>query len=141
MNMTRIALVVNQNVSDVTYSISQIGLFILEVNVGMVCAALPTLGPLIFRDRSGSGPGTCSSSGKINSFVRRRNANLSRTHPFSEIPTLVDTDDEAMPLRDVTAKGSDDARPSPRRPRPPGPHPQSPRADKNISVQTDFYVS
>ncbi|KAL6231480.1 hypothetical protein BDW75DRAFT_243869 [Aspergillus navahoensis] len=79
MNLTRTILVVHQDRTDVTRSIAQIGLFsILEVNVGMICAALPTCGPLFFSDSGGSGGvgGSGSSSGKINSFVRRRAAGL-----------------------------------------------------------------
>lgn len=83
MNLTRVIIVVNQNSADVTHEIARIGLFsILEVNVGMICAALPTCGPLFFKDSGRSsggvfgGDGSGSSSGKMNSFMRRKVAGL-----------------------------------------------------------------
>lgn len=79
MNLTRVIIVVNQNSADVTHEIARIGLFsVLEVNVGMICAALPTCGPLFFKDSGRSsggifgGDGSGSSSGKMNSFMRRK---------------------------------------------------------------------
>ncbi|KAJ0414035.1 hypothetical protein BJY00DRAFT_319216 [Aspergillus carlsbadensis] len=83
MNLTRTIIVVNQNLSDVTHEIARVGLFsVLEVNVGMICAALPTCGPLFFADSarrrrsSAAGDGSGSSSGKVNSFVRMRVAGV-----------------------------------------------------------------
>lgn len=97
MNITRIFIVVRQNTSDLTHAVAQIGLFsILEVNVGMICAALPTLGPVIFRDRRRRG----SSEGRINTFMRHRMAGKSADSRPSD-PTLSTLDDDAVPLHSV----------------------------------------
>ncbi|KAL4986839.1 hypothetical protein BDW68DRAFT_178432 [Aspergillus falconensis] len=109
MNLTRTVLVVTQNRADVSYSIALIGLFsILEVNVGMICAALPTLGPLFFKDSGSSGGGSGSSSGKINSFVRRKAAGLGigsgkgvRVASGEAGLSTLDEEDDLVPLRDV----------------------------------------
>ncbi|KAJ5660211.1 hypothetical protein N7507_006662 [Penicillium longicatenatum] len=100
MNLTRVVFVETLDTSDVTASMALIGLFsILEVNVGMICASLPAMGPLIFgtqRKYSNKSPG--GSSGMMNSFVRRRATG--RQGPFfSEGQTLYSiTDEDALPL-------------------------------------------
>ncbi|KAL3478432.1 hypothetical protein BJX99DRAFT_256553 [Aspergillus californicus] len=108
INLTRTILTVHQDRADPTRTIAQIGLFsILEVNVGMICAALPTLGPLFFRDAgsSGGGGGSGSSSGKVvNSFVRRRTAGLvgksGRGALGGSMLSTFDEGEDAVPLRD-----------------------------------------
>ncbi|KAJ5618247.1 hypothetical protein N7528_006890 [Penicillium herquei] len=104
MNITRIVFVETLDTSDVTASMAMIGLFsILEVNVGMICASLPALGPLIFgtqqRFSDGSPKG---SSGMMNSFARER-AMKGHSPRFSDGQTLYSTtDEEAVHLKKVS---------------------------------------
>ncbi|KAL4899952.1 hypothetical protein BDW74DRAFT_183267 [Aspergillus multicolor] len=133
MNLTRTILVVTQNRADVTYSIALIGLFsILEVNVGMICAAFPTLGPLFFKDSASSGGGSGSSSWKINSFVRRKAAGLGigsgkgvRIASGEGLSTL-DEEDYVVPLRDVGGNRELGLEAGP---------------ESRINVRTDIYVA
>lgn len=99
MNITRIVIVVRQDSADLTYAVAQIGLFsILEVNVGMICAGLPTLGPLIFRDRRRRG----SAEGRINTFMRQRLAGVGKSADSRQSdPTLSTLTDDAVPLHSV----------------------------------------
>ncbi|KAL4941179.1 hypothetical protein BDV06DRAFT_229847 [Aspergillus oleicola] len=131
--LTRKILVVNQDEADTTRSIAQIGLFsILEVNVGMICASLPTLGPLFFRNSGRSGRETDSSSGKVNTFMRRRAAGQGKRSWVNE-PTLSTIHHDALPLRDIGAEEGRDSGGAPAWERL--------RADNIINVQTDIYVT
>ncbi|KAJ0417853.1 hypothetical protein BJY00DRAFT_303147 [Aspergillus carlsbadensis] len=83
MNLARTIVVVNQTPTDTTRTIALIGtLSTLEINVGMICAALPTLGPLFFRASRGNAAhqaqlgGYEAGKGMMNSFVRRRVAGI-----------------------------------------------------------------
>ncbi|KAL4748732.1 hypothetical protein BDW72DRAFT_205343 [Aspergillus terricola var. indicus] len=143
MNLTRTVLVVNQDRADVTYSIARIGLFsILEVNVGMICAALPTLGPLFFKDSASSAGGSGSSSGKINSFVKRKALGFGlgsgeRTRVRGGETGLSTLDEEdVVPLRHIAVdetreRGRDDSELGLERP----------SSGVGINVRTDIHVA
>ncbi|GLA55347.1 hypothetical protein AnigIFM63604_001995 [Aspergillus niger] len=170
MNLTRIVFAVTLDMTDATHAIARIGLFsILEVNVGMICASLPTLGPLIFGDHRGGSsggrkgtPDPRSSAAIMNTFVRRRAAGLGRSDGgsgrFSEIATLNDNtvfDEEALPLHQVEKSGKvcemedhHDAMMAPS-PSPDQTLPRRPETarlscpdgqGKDINIRTDIYV-
>ena len=54
MNITRVILVATLDAEDFTYSFTYAGLFAgLEIYIGITTACLPTLGPLILKEKSG----------------------------------------------------------------------------------------
>jgi len=109
MNLTRVILVSISDSPDFTFSLITIALFGgLEVYIGVVVACMPTLGPLIFRQKF------TASAIEDKQYASGSNAPLKNSKLSANDTTFYENDFDGLgdniPLREVTAHGGNDNR-------------------------------
>ncbi len=106
MNITRVALEATANAADFTYSLTNAALFAgLEVYIGIITACLPTLGPLISKERRNySGQKRKLYTPGDRPSVRSASKGKSGRQTFDE-RAFEQLGDDDIPLRQVLAHG------------------------------------